>query len=578
MKAKAKRSSAQGTPRKEAEKRQRKADEKNAAAASRERRRLDRRNTDDRVDRLLAQKLYPRFPRELIEGTIAEDGSTPRSMIAEEVRRSKTTNNYLKQEFWTQFFLKFPFEDGLACVVPEPLGNAEIRPEVLEAIAPLHCGNPASRTAINLVTYLESAVDLNERELYGIAMAAQQSCTVTKDMHRRSMSAFLRYTQRTCANERYPRLFDPLLPVLSHLLMEMFSERRKLPPPNWIRTHFDEISLYMDRTHLKECVDAMQRGEQPSDAALEGVLSTPLGAHLFFCFRDKKLMGDFIRSVTKRLDDLVHMDFAEDEVKAFRSVMEKEAAPLQSTVLGPYTVVKHEVTFLGCELNVEMRGTLGVWSKHFSARVKDIGIQTRQCPLLPWEELLYCDAEVPGAPQTITLPADLLSKIRNVRDAARAMFGSGTLTLIEMQRTMNANQRELLECDEHFDLELNFLNNKADALISTRLRQTVMDALPSEKHHVTLASAVAVIDKIDQGPVCAAGNAPARGQVAGILNMLRNFADGRPIDSKLLNTADPFFAACHCRMVYFATTYYDSISRTTGTAREHTRRWWVRPR
>jgi hypothetical protein len=48
------------------------------------------------------------------------------------------------------------------------------------------------------------------------------------------------------------------------------------------------------------------------------------------------------------------------------------------------------------------------------------------------------------------------------------MFGSGTLTLIEMQRTMIANQRELLECDEHFDLELKFLNNKADELISTK--------------------------------------------------------------------------------------------------------------
>ena len=252
MKAKATRSSAQGTPRKEEIKRQRKDDANKAAAASKERRRLDRRNTDVQVDRILQQKLYPRFPRELIEGTRAEDGSTPRSMIAEEVRRSKTTNNYLKTEFWTQFFLKFPFEDGLACVVPEPLGNAEIRPEVLEAIAPLHCVSPASRTAINLITYLESAEDLNERELYGIAMAAQQSCTVTKDMHRKSMTAFLRYTQKTSAHERYPRLFDPLLLVLSQMLMEMFSERRKRPPPNWIRTHFDAISLYMDKTHLKE--------------------------------------------------------------------------------------------------------------------------------------------------------------------------------------------------------------------------------------------------------------------------------------------------------------------------------------
>ena len=107
------------------------------------RRRLSRRDTDDQVERIVAKKLKPFFPSELIEGIVHADGSTPRSTIADGLRNSKSAGEYLKQEFWSNFFLKFPFEKGLASIVPEPSGHYDIRDEVLEAIAPLARQEPS---------------------------------------------------------------------------------------------------------------------------------------------------------------------------------------------------------------------------------------------------------------------------------------------------------------------------------------------------------------------------------------------------------------------------------------------------
>lgn len=160
------------------------------------RRRLDRRATDEQVERILAKKLYPKFPRELIEGSVAEDGSTPRSMISEEVRMCRNSQEYLKQEFWVKFFAKFPFHKGIVGMIPEPKGRGEIRPEVLEAIAPMHDKNPAKRHAGNLISFLATTSPLTERELFGIIMTSQPSETVTSDMYKKAMFALMRYVFR----------------------------------------------------------------------------------------------------------------------------------------------------------------------------------------------------------------------------------------------------------------------------------------------------------------------------------------------------------------------------------------------
>jgi hypothetical protein len=62
------------------------------ACASSRKRRLGRRDSDDQVERIMEKKLYRKFPREIIEGACAEDGTTPRSMITKEVQANKGDN------------------------------------------------------------------------------------------------------------------------------------------------------------------------------------------------------------------------------------------------------------------------------------------------------------------------------------------------------------------------------------------------------------------------------------------------------------------------------------------------------
>jgi hypothetical protein len=160
------------------------------------RRRLDRRSTDDQVDRIIDRKLAKKYPKELIDGSVATDGTTPRQMIADEVRNTKTQGEYLKQELWVLFFAKFPVHRGLVALMPAPPANQEVRAEVLEALAPLHEKNPVLRQADHLAQFLSLANDLNETEIFGIVSASQQSLTVTESMYVKAMLALMRYAQR----------------------------------------------------------------------------------------------------------------------------------------------------------------------------------------------------------------------------------------------------------------------------------------------------------------------------------------------------------------------------------------------
>lgn len=100
-----------------------------SSAAKPERRRLDRRDTEERVDRVIERKLS-RFPRELVEASVAADGSTVRETIAAEIRARKSSNEYLRQEFWTMFHSKYKFHEGVGNLLPEPKSKADVSAEV----------------------------------------------------------------------------------------------------------------------------------------------------------------------------------------------------------------------------------------------------------------------------------------------------------------------------------------------------------------------------------------------------------------------------------------------------------------
>ena len=83
-------------------------------------RRLDRRDAEDQIDRIVQRKLLAYFPKKIISGTVSADGSTPRGMIADEIRRTRTKGEHLKQEFWARFYVKHPLHRGVLALLPMP--------------------------------------------------------------------------------------------------------------------------------------------------------------------------------------------------------------------------------------------------------------------------------------------------------------------------------------------------------------------------------------------------------------------------------------------------------------------------
>ena len=263
---------------------------------------------------------------------------------------------------------------------------------------------------------------------------------------------------------------------------------------------------------------------------------------MFQCFRDRKLLSDFIETVKARLDELENMDFAHEDVDSFCEVIERETTGLKSIGFSAYTYHKDEISFLERHVSVDMKGPHGIWTKHFSARVKTIAIQSRQCSLLPWEELvLGPNGKFDGVRETIKLSEHILAPIRNVRDAALAMLGPGPLPVAEMRRIVLGNKIELLECDEHFDLEMSYLLNGLDTVLEQKLLDGCLDVLPTSTVRVSIDEAIEKVAAMEKSPLCLAVGVVARAQISAVLKMLRSYQDGDPPAEQLQSQASRFF-------------------------------------
>jgi hypothetical protein len=518
--------------------------------SSSRKRRLGRRDSDDQVERFMEQKLYGKSPREIIEGAFAEDGTTPRSMITKEVQANTGDNEYLKASFWTRFFLKLPLQKGLAALLPDPPDGEDVAPEVLEALAPLHDKNPVARTASNLLVLLGATIELNETELQGIIVGCQMSVLVTEAMYKQVMMALMRYCEKYKAAEKFPTLLKVVLPVFAHLLMQNFDERMKLPASNWIRQNISRLQLFMESGPLLNCALALQNQTQPPVDDLRLVLGTTMGNHLIQCFMESMVVTDVMKTVNDRLDDLETLDFAAADVAYYNEVMTRELIVVKAAGIGNNIVIKKLVPFMATLVKAKMAGPNGVVQKCLASRVKTIALHSGQCRLLPCEVLCFSDG--------------LLENMHNVPDAALTLLGSEPLTLLDMKKIITNNSKELLDCDEHFDLELPLLHEKVEALPLQKMREAVLAPSPWKQAVQTMPNEIAAFEKLLRGPLCFASGADAQGQVKGLLTVVTRLSSDEPPAMDLHLNASDFYRQAMARMLNISSVRVDTPAAGKG--------------
>ena len=109
------------------------------------------------------------------------------------------------------------------------------------------------------------------------------------------------------------------------------------------------------------------------------------------------------------------------------------------------------------------------WELLYWGRIKTILVNTRQMDLHPWEELLFPRGCFENVPTQLKLPETILEPLEGLSESVKAMIGN-TVALADMIKIMRRNSVELKESHRSFNLDLAFLEQRAEQLLDEKVR------------------------------------------------------------------------------------------------------------
>ena len=209
-------------------------------------------------------------------------------------------------------------------------------------------------------------------------------------------------------------------------MVETF-EAMNLPCLNFLRKFRDVLRLWAKDEVVDAHEKALVDNADPNPAVLQQFLKSCNVASAMF--QDASGRLDFINYyalVKKSIQELEYHSYAPGEVSAFKKRMYAEVSLIKDFghFDGEELPDGHGVTFAGRVLKVPTTNLNDLWQYPLWVSKKLAAMNSGEIKLLPWEKLLWAVGHIPGAPQTLTVPAEFLDDVTNVRDAVtKALVG-----------------------------------------------------------------------------------------------------------------------------------------------------------
>jgi hypothetical protein len=164
--------------------------------AAQKRRRLERRDTEDKIERAIASRLG-NFSVEVVNGTVNSKGEHVREYLANAIRANRGCGKHLSVKFWTGFFQSFNFivEDNVG--LPAPVNEEDIDSALVRALASAHHANPANRSVEPFERLMETMQEPNYTEFFGMVQASFESPSMNKASSLRMKTSILRLVARS---------------------------------------------------------------------------------------------------------------------------------------------------------------------------------------------------------------------------------------------------------------------------------------------------------------------------------------------------------------------------------------------
>jgi len=279
--------------------------------------------------------------------------------------------------------------------------------------------------------------------------------------------------------------------------------------------------------------DFLRVENDPELADLQRCMATPIEASLYAAQAIRLQCLQYVESAKAGVKTCYFHNFEADAVKDFKHLMKREVDILVAAGHESFVKKVQTLSFLVVpKLSHEITHLADEWKNLYSNEVKGIGINSGQFPRLPWEVLLWGQDPIPGLPQAMVLPREVVEEFLPCRKAALGLLGGGgdgELTTKDMIKTMTQNFKKLKSVNRTWDLERIFLIKHVEGLLLEQIVTSVLDTFPDfqpKTKKINLDAPQTAIQEALSSRTCAALDIGVAKEFKSVASMLSNLAAG----------------------------------------------------
>lgn len=255
-----------------------------AQSGPRARKRLFRRDSDDKVERVIGRKLS-HLDSCMLDSRRNAKGETVRDAIRSGLKKLGSKRKYLSPEFWTDLYTDFDLHSAIFTHLPDAPDGLQVSDDLLEALVPASSENPACRSSEPLQAYLDYATaPVNKAERLLLLQACAEGPFVTRKQAHKLHLMVLKHMGKFSLHTTYPDIWDVVRESFDNMLETNYKEvqaKRTLSRISFIRANRDALQTVMDRSALAEMEKCINEKLKPNRGVLENLTQSMIGGCLF---------------------------------------------------------------------------------------------------------------------------------------------------------------------------------------------------------------------------------------------------------------------------------------------------------
>jgi hypothetical protein len=443
---------------------------------------LERRDTDDQVERAVGKKLA-HIPKSVVLGRKNKHGRNILEEAAIEIRTLRPTNGKLGSKWWMARLAEFKFTDGAYIDLPVPDGNDVPEQWLLDALDETHGANEVNAVAFPLEFAMETCSGLGPIATYGLLRGIEPSITLPYHVAAKCLVAVFGMWASTGDNVKYPEMFSYMKPhgdAAIKFLWEHLSDNGVLRGP-FLETYSGHLSILtglpeavgrivLAEDHAKNCpVDVRQLCTQ--SIACEAIFAADILT---------MSKTSFSQTIRARVADLEHLSYETVAVQAFYTSVNSQAAELAKRGSLSFGQIEFQANFLGKPCGMVVYRPLDEAKYVLYASALSVAINSGKVPMMPWEELCFDVGHAPGVLSVMAAVPPLLTPLLPARKACKDLIGHGPMTIKKMVTTVQGKEKTLAQLSPTIAISWTFLYQHAETCILQRLHTQILAELPDE--------------------------------------------------------------------------------------------------